>query len=75
MEVLLLFLTTIKFFEVDGSCSYIVNGKDELFKQVKEFLENYYDDISDDEENFSLRLQQQKDGNCLLLKVTKVENH
>ena len=52
-----------------------MNGKDELLKRVTEFLESYYDGISDDDENFSLCLQQQKDGNCLLLKVTKVENH
>ena len=71
MEVLLLFLTTIRFFEVDGSCSYIGNGKDELFKQVKKFIEKYYDDISDGNENFSLRLQKQ-DEKSLLVKFLKI---
>ena len=52
--------------------SYIVNGRGELLKQVQQFLESYYNNISKGNENFPLRVQKpQKDDNCLHLKISE----
>ena len=64
-------MTVIRVFEIDGTCSYIVNGMNELLERVKTLIKGYN---GNGDENFQLYVQDEQKDDYLLIKVSKIKN-
>ena len=64
-------MTVIRVFEIDGTCSYIVNGMNELLERVKTLIKGYN---GNGDENFQLYVQDKQEDDYLLIKVSKIKN-